>query len=74
MHLLAQRGIEASYETIRCWTLKFGRAFAQNLRRCRPRPIGRWHLDEIVVKIRGQRKDFSRLTPRSTATSTCKDT
>ena len=36
--MLAQRGIEASYETIRCWTLKFGRAFAQNLRRCRPRP------------------------------------
>jgi transposase-like protein len=53
--MLAQRGIEASYETVRCWTLKFGRAFAQNLRRCRPRPTGRWHLDEMVVKIRGQR-------------------
>jgi transposase-like protein len=51
----AQRGVEASYETIRCWTLKFGRAFAQNLRRCRPRPTGRWHLDKMVVKIRGQR-------------------
>ncbi len=53
--MLAQRGIEASHETVRCWTLKFGRAFAQNLRRCRPRPTGRWHLDEMVVKIRGQR-------------------
>jgi transposase-like protein len=31
--LMAQRGIEVSYETIRCWTLKFGRLFAQNLRR-----------------------------------------
>ena len=30
--LLAQRGIEASYEAIRCWTLKFGQTFAQNLR------------------------------------------
>ena len=30
--LLAQRGIEVSYETIRCWTLKFGRLFAHNLR------------------------------------------
>jgi len=53
--LLAQRGIEVSYETIRCWTLKFGRLFAQNLRRSRPTPTGRWHLDEMVVKIRGRR-------------------
>ena len=53
--MLAQRGIEASYETIRCWTLKFGRIFAQNLRRSRPKPTGRWHLDEMVVKIRGKR-------------------
>ena len=53
--LLAQRGIEVSYETIRCWTLKFGGLFAQNLRRSRPTPTGRWHLDEMVVKISGQR-------------------
>jgi putative transposase len=53
--LLAQRGIEVSYETIRCWTLKFGRQFADNLRRSRPRPTGRWHLDEMVVKIGGRR-------------------
>jgi len=53
--LLAQRGIEVSYETIRCWTLKFGRLYAHNLRRSRPFPTGRWHLDEMVVKIRGQR-------------------
>jgi putative transposase len=53
--LLAERGIETSYETIRCWTLKFGRLFAQNLRRSRPKPTGRWHLDEMVVKISGKR-------------------
>jgi putative transposase len=53
--LLAQRGIEVSYETIRCWTLKFGRLYAHNLRRSRPGPTGRWHLDEVVVKIRGRR-------------------
>ena len=35
--------------------LKFGRLFAQNLRRSRPRPTGRWHLDEMVVKISGKR-------------------
>ena len=49
--LLAQRGIEVSYETIRCWTLKFGRLFTCNLRRSRPKQTGRWHLDEMVVKI-----------------------
>ena len=53
--MLAQRGIEASYETVRCWTLKFGRLFAQNLRRSRPKPTGHWHLDEMVVKICGKR-------------------
>jgi len=53
--MLAQRGVEASYETVRCWTLKFGRAFARNLRRSRPKPTVRWHLDEMVVKIRGER-------------------
>jgi putative transposase len=53
--MLAQRGIEASYKTIRCRTLKFGQSFAQNLRRSRARPNGRWHLDEMVVKIGGKR-------------------
>jgi hypothetical protein len=53
--MLAERGIDASYEAIRCWSVKFGRLFAQNLRRSRPRPTGRWHLDEMVVKINGKR-------------------
>ena len=39
--LLAQRGIEVSYETVRCWTLKFGRFFGHNLRRPRPKPTER---------------------------------
>src|SRR5450631_52177 len=53
--MLAQRGIDVSNETVRCWSLKFGRLFAQNLRRSRPKPTGRWHLDEVVVKIGGKR-------------------
>jgi putative transposase len=47
--LLAERGIEASYETVRRWVLKLGPAFARNLRRLRPKPIGMWHLDEMVI-------------------------
>ncbi|MDB5410168.1 MAG: family transposase [Rhodospirillales bacterium] len=51
--LLAARGVEASYETVRRWVLKFGPAIARNLCRCRARPDGRWHLDEMVVSIHG---------------------
>ena len=53
--LLAERGIEVSYETVRRWVLKFGPRFARNLRRLRPRPTGTWHLDEMVVSIQGRR-------------------
>src|SRR4028119_1130433 len=53
--LLAERGIETSYETVRRWVLKFGPAFARNLRRLRPRPTGTWYLDEMVVSIQGKR-------------------
>ena len=51
---MVERGIEASYETVRRWVLKFGPAFARELRRQRPRPDSRWHLDEVFVSIRGR--------------------
>ncbi len=54
--LLAERGIEVSYETIRCWTLKFGPQIARNLRRRQARPTGRWHVDEMVIKIAGKKR------------------
>jgi putative transposase len=53
--LLADRGIETSYETVRRWVVKFGPAFARNLRRLWPRPTGTWHLDEMVVSIQDKR-------------------
>ena len=53
--LLAQRGIEASREAVRCWVIKFGPLIAANLRRRRSPPSGRWHLDEMVVRIGGRR-------------------
>lgn len=53
--LLAQRGIEVSYETIRMWTITFGPLIASNLRSRKGQSSGRWHLDEMVVKISGQR-------------------
>ena len=53
--LLAQRGTEVSREAVRCWVIKFGPLIAANLRRRRSPPTGRWHLDEMVVKIGGKR-------------------
>src|SRR5438128_2962731 len=53
--LLAERGLEASYETVRRWVLKFGPGFARRLRRSRSRPSDRWHRDEMVVRIAGKR-------------------
>ena len=53
--LLAERGLDLSYESVRSWVLKFGPAIARRLRRCRPRPSDRWHLDEMVVRIAGKR-------------------
>jgi hypothetical protein len=32
--LLAERGLDISYETVRCWVLKFGPVIARPLRRC----------------------------------------
>ena len=53
--LRAERGLDISYETVRRWVLKFGPAIARRLRRRRPQPSDRWHLDEMVVRIAGKR-------------------
>src|ERR1700693_6041468 len=45
--LLAERGLDVSYETVRRWVLKFGPVFARELRRRRHRPTSQWHLDEM---------------------------
>jgi len=53
--LIAERGIDVSYETVRRWSLNFGQAYAQKLRKMRPGPDVRWHLDEVFVSINGKR-------------------
>ena len=52
--LLAERGVIVSYESVRRWCLKFGSAFADNLRRRRPRPGDKWHLDEVFIRVQGE--------------------
>ena len=53
--LLAERGLDISYETVRRWFLKFGAPIARSLRRMRPTPSDHWHLDEMVIVIRRKR-------------------
>jgi len=52
---LASRGITVSYETVRDWVARFGTQFAAKVRRDRPRPADKWHLDEVVVPIKGRK-------------------
>ena len=57
---LHERGIEVSHETIRFWWNRFGPIFAAELRknrtgRMRALSAWRWHLDEVFVKINGER-------------------
>ena len=49
--LLAERGVDVSYETVRLWVLKFGRAYAHKIRKRRGPALNIWHLDEVFVDI-----------------------
>lgn len=53
---MLQRGVVVFYETVRRWCGKFGQAYANALRRRHPRPGDAWHLDEVFVRINGERK------------------
>ena len=53
--LLAARGITVSYESVRDWVARFGVQFAAKVRRDRPRAADKWHLDEVVVPIKGRK-------------------
>ena len=51
--ILAERGVLVSYETVRRWCKKFAASFADRLRRRRPRPGDKWHMDEVFIRIQG---------------------
>lgn len=52
--MMLARGVLVTYETIHRWCRKFGQTFAHQLRRRRPRPGDKWHLDEVFIKIHGK--------------------
>ncbi|GHF62703.1 IS6 family transposase [Seohaeicola zhoushanensis] len=57
--LLHERGVEVSHETVRFWWHRFGPLFASEIRKRRVEGMRssrwRWHLDEVFVKINGER-------------------
>ena len=41
-------------ETVRQWGKKFGKAFADQIRRRTPARGDKWHMDEVVISIAGE--------------------
>src|SRR5713101_2405537 len=52
--LLFECGIMVSHEAIRKWCRKVGQDYANRLRRRRPQPGNKWHLDEVFLTINGE--------------------
>ena len=58
--LVFEMGIDICHETVRFWWNRFGPMFAAEIRRRRVRHMRgfhhwRWHVDEVFVKINGER-------------------
>lgn len=59
--LLFERGIDICHETVRLWWNRFGPMFAAEIRRKRVHHMRaythwRWHLDDVYVRINGERR------------------
>jgi putative transposase len=57
--LLHERGVDVSYESVRYWWHRFGSQFASQIKKRRAGGMQssnwKWHLDEVFVKINGER-------------------
>ena len=57
--LLHERGVDVSYESVRYWWHRFGSQFASQIKKRRAGGMQssnwKWHLDEVFVKIIGER-------------------
>jgi putative transposase len=52
--MMPERGVVVSHETIWASRQRFGQTYANGLRRRRPHPGVKWHLDEVFIKIHGK--------------------
>ncbi len=72
--LLFERGIDICQETVRQWWNRFGPMFAGDIRR---QLVGRmqgfrqwrWHLDEMYVKLNGERSTYGGRSTRRARSS-----
>ena len=55
--ILSERGIDICHESIRFWVTRFGASFAKKIRNQRAayHSNWRWHLDQVFVKIDGEK-------------------
>ena len=54
--LLAERGIDVSFQTVSEWAAKFGPEFTRRIRRRSAGGFaGKWHLDEVAITIKGKK-------------------
>ena len=53
--MLAARGIDVTYETVRRWSVKFGREAARRIRALGLARGEKWHLDEVMITINGKK-------------------
>ena len=53
--MLAYKGMIVTHKTIRLWAEKFGRDYANKVRRRTPRLGDKWYLDEVVITINGKK-------------------
>lgn len=53
--LLAESGVIVSREALRLWINRFGHHFADCIRRDRPKPNDKWHIDEAVIMVGGKK-------------------
>ena len=58
--ILHERGIDICHETVWFWVERFGSKFAGEIRKKRTGQHSnwQWHLDEVFVKINGERVTF----------------
>jgi putative transposase len=52
--LMAEGSVIVGDEAVRSWCWTFGQTYAKQLRRRRPRPGDKWHLDKVCLTISGE--------------------
>ena len=72
--LLAERGLDISYESVRRWFLKLGAPIARNLRHTQPLPNGYWGSDSNGAKSHVKGRSWDRLASQDLSPSVSQGT